>query len=201
MIRKTLKLTCAVFSVSLCLASCTGRGNRNVQGGTEFTESRHEETSYDIGFETEIPSPTNTAEISDTLPHGVEAIAKASLTEDEIDLIARLVAAEAGNRPYMTKVCLAALILNRIESNLFPSTAVGVIFENGEFESVSAGLVTENGEGEDTSSVRYYSAKKAVLKAADGYDPTNGAVYFSSSDEVLPSANTTYKCGGVIFSK
>lgn len=55
---------------------------------------------------------------------------------EELNLIARLVAAEAKEEPYDGKVAVAAVVLNRTRHPDFPSTIPGVIFEPWAFESV-----------------------------------------------------------------
>lgn len=89
---------------------------------------------------------------------------------DEVNLLARLVAAEAGNEPYAGQVAVAAVILNRLRSPQFPKTISGVIYEPGAFESVSNGLIWHV---TDLS-----TARQAVYDALNGWDPTFGALFF-----------------------
>src|SRR5690625_4140818 len=60
---------------------------------------------------------------------------------DEVDLLARVVAAEAEGEPYAGMVGVAAVILNRVRSPEFPNTLAGVIYQPLAFESVGNGLV------------------------------------------------------------
>lgn len=60
----------------------------------------------------------------------------------EMELISQLVEAEAGNQPFEGKVKVAEVVLNRMESPLFPDTAEEVIFQKGQFS------VTTNGAWE-----------------------------------------------------
>ncbi|PTQ54323.1 MAG: Spore cortex-lytic enzyme, lytic transglycosylase SleB [Hydrogenibacillus schlegelii] len=93
-----------------------------------------------------------------------------TFTAREIDLMARMVAAEAGGEPFAGQVAVAAVILNRVRHPAFPSTVAGVLFEPRAFESVANGYffrVTPTA-----------SAYRAVYAALRGDDPTHGALYF-----------------------
>lgn len=57
----------------------------------------------------------------------------APLTATEADLIARTVEAEAGNQDFEGKRLVAAVILNRVESEDFPNTVEGVLAQEGQF--------------------------------------------------------------------
>lgn len=90
-------------------------------------------------------------------------------SQNDIKLMANAVYGEARGEPYIGQVAVAAVILNRIESPLFPDTPAGVIFEPGAFTAVADGQIwlTPN-----------ETAKKAVLDAINGWDPTGGALYY-----------------------
>ena len=47
----------------------------------------------------------------------------------EVDLMARLVNAEAGGEPHAGKVAVAKVVLNRANANGFPNTITDVIYE------------------------------------------------------------------------
>ena len=76
---------------------------------------------------------------------------------------------EARGEPYEGQVAVAAVILNRIDSPSFPNTISGVIFEPGAFTCVSDGQIWL--APNDT-------AKKAVLDAINGWDPSGNALYY-----------------------
>lgn len=89
---------------------------------------------------------------------------------DEINLLARLVAAEAGNEPYAGQVAVAAVVLNRVEHPSFPNTLAGVIFQPMAFESVSSGWIWR--------APGFTTARLAAIDALNGWDPTYGSLYF-----------------------
>lgn len=87
-----------------------------------------------------------------------------------VELLARLVAAEAQGEPYAGQVAVAAVVLNRVRDPRFPNSLSGVIFQPAAFESVSNGLIWRR-----TPSATAYRAARDAL---NGYDPTYGSVFF-----------------------
>lgn len=90
-------------------------------------------------------------------------------SQNDIQLMANAVYGEARGEPYTGQVAVAAVILNRIDSAAFPNTVSGVIFEPRAFTAVADGQIwlTPN-----------ESAKKAVLDAINGWDPSGNALYY-----------------------
>ncbi|MBP5305187.1 MAG: cell wall hydrolase [Lachnospiraceae bacterium] len=50
-------------------------------------------------------------------------------TSKDVKLLACLILAEAGNQPYKGKLAVANVVLNRVDSNLFPNTLKEVIYQ------------------------------------------------------------------------
>lgn len=94
-------------------------------------------------------------------------------SQNDIQLMANAVYGEARGEPYTGQVAVAAVILNRVESASFPNTVSGVIFEPRAFTAVADGQIwlTPN-----------ETARKAVLDAINGWDPTNNALYYFNPD-------------------
>ncbi|KYD09865.1 spore cortex-lytic enzyme [Saccharococcus caldoxylosilyticus] len=90
-------------------------------------------------------------------------------SQNDIQLMANAVHGEARGEPYIGKVAVAAVILNRLEHPSFPDTVAGVIFQPGAFTAVADGQIWLTPD--ETS-------KKAVLDAINGWDPTDGAIYY-----------------------
>ncbi|MEQ6376211.1 spore cortex-lytic enzyme [Bacillaceae bacterium S4-13-58] len=90
-------------------------------------------------------------------------------SQNDINIMAQAVHGEARGEPYIGKVAVAAVILNRVESPTFPNTVSGVIFEPRAFTAVADGQIwlTPNEE-----------SKKAVLDAINGWDPSGNALYY-----------------------
>ena len=84
-------------------------------------------------------------------------------------LLARLIYGESRGEPYKGQVAVGAVVLNRVESSQFPNSISGVIYQSGAFSVVSDGQI--NLTPDDT-------ALKAARDAINGWDPTNGCLYY-----------------------
>jgi N-acetylmuramoyl-L-alanine amidase len=91
------------------------------------------------------------------------------VSSQEINLMANAVHGESRGEPYIGQVAVAAVILNRLNSGSFPNTISGVIFQPGAFTAVDDGQIwlTPN-----------ETAKKAVRDAINGWDPSEGCIYY-----------------------
>ena len=93
-------------------------------------------------------------------------------------MLARLIHAEAEAEPYIGKVAVGAVVLNRIESPLFPNTLAGVLYQPHAFETVTNGRIYNNPSNE---------AIRAARDAVNGWDPSGGALYFFNPAKVASS--------------
>ena len=98
-----------------------------------------------------------------------------NVRKNDVDLLARLVNAEAGAESFKGKVAVASVILNRSEDKRFPKTIAGNIFQPHQFESVSNGLIWQEPTRDS------YKATEVAIK---GWDPTYGAKYFFNPDKL-----------------
>ena len=90
-------------------------------------------------------------------------------TEANVNLLARIISAEARGEPYAGQVAVGAVILNRIEHPSFPDTLAGVIYQDGAFTAIVDGQFNE-----PVSSSAYDAARDAL----NGWDPTGGCIYY-----------------------
>jgi N-acetylmuramoyl-L-alanine amidase len=97
--------------------------------------------------------------------------AASSGSSSDIQLLARAINGEARGEPYEGQVAIGAVILNRVKDSRFPNTIAGVIYQSGAFTAVSDGQINQAMEDEAT-------VMKAARDAMNGWDPTNGAVYY-----------------------
>ncbi len=119
-------------------------------------------------------------------------------TEAELDLLARLVRAEAESEPYSAKVAVAAVIVNRVRSDLFPNTITSVIYEvssNGyyQFTPVENGWINNPATKTDIN---------AALEALNGSDPSNGALFYfddSATNKWLWSKPLKARIGRMVY--
>jgi LysM repeat protein len=108
---------------------------------------------------------------------GVNRNATGYVNSSEFDTLARIITAEADNQSHEAKVAVGAVILNRVESPLFPDTIKGVVYQvdaggRYQFEPVLNGWINRPPS---------QSAINAAREALSGADPTNGALFFWES--------------------
>lgn len=89
----------------------------------------------------------------------------------DIQLLARAINGEARGESYEGQVAVGAVILNRVKHSDFPNTIAGVIYQPGAFTAVSDGQINHP---IDENSTVY----KAARDAMNGWDPTNGCIYY-----------------------
>lgn len=97
-------------------------------------------------------------------------LAQGNGTSDE-QLLARAINGEARGEPYEGQVAVGAVILNRSRDPKFPNTIAGVIYQPGAFTAVSDGQINVPIDASST-------VVKAARDALNGWDPTNGCLYY-----------------------
>ena len=100
---------------------------------------------------------------------------------NELDLLARLITAEAQGEPYETKVAVGAVVMNRVESGSWPNTIKEVIYQNingyYQFTPVVNGWINKPAES---------GSIEAAKAALSGADPTNGAQFYYDDTTTNP---------------
>ena len=92
-----------------------------------------------------------------------------STNSNDLNLLARVVYAEARGEPYEGQVAVAAVTLNRVKSSSFPNTLAGVVYQSGAYDAVTDGQINLTPNS---------TAKKAAQDAMNGWDPSYGALYY-----------------------
>ena len=112
----------------------------------------------------------------------------------DINLLAKLIYAEARGEPYQGQVAVGAVVLNRIKSSSFPNTMSGVIYQKYAFTCVSDGQINLTPNA---------TAKKAANDALNGWDPSYGALYYYNpkiaTSSWIFSRKTTVVIGQHVF--
>ncbi len=90
---------------------------------------------------------------------------------NEVQLLARCVNGEARGEPYVGQVAVAAVILNRVKHPSFPNTISGVIYQPRAFTATVDGQIHVPISSDST-------VYRACQDAMNGWDPSNGAVYY-----------------------
>ena len=88
---------------------------------------------------------------------------------DDIHLLAKLIHGEARGEPYIGKVAVAAVVINRINSQIFPNTLKEVVYQPRAFTCVDDGQINLTPDLDS-----YRAAFDAIL----GNDPTGGCVFY-----------------------
>ncbi len=121
-----------------------------------------------------LSSSENKETLSETKPESktIKMEKGFKLSAEEIDLLARLVHAEAGGEPFQGKVGVAATVLNRVRDAYYPDTIREVIYQQDhgfQYCTVRNGRINQPADN---------ISFQAVKKAVDGQDPTGGALSF-----------------------
>lgn len=90
-------------------------------------------------------------------------------TSSDVQLLAKVISAEARGESYEGQVAVGAVILNRVKHPSFPDSISGVIYQKGAFSCVN--------DSNWYASVAD-SAKRAATDALNGWDPSGGAIYY-----------------------
>lgn len=117
-------------------------------------------------------------------------------SSSDINLLAKLIAAEARGESYRGQVAVGAVVLNRVEHASFPDTIAGVIYQRGAFSCVN-------------DSNWYVSPDSDSIKAArdciNGWDPSGGAIYYynpaKTSNSFMHSRPVITTIGNHVFCK
>lgn len=106
---------------------------------------------------------------------GEKAYAQTARSSGDVQLLARAVNGEARGEPYEGQVAVAAVILNRVKHSSFPNSISGVIYQPGAFTAVADGQINVPIDPNST-------VFKACQDAMNGWDPTNGCIYYFNPD-------------------
>lgn len=120
-----------------------------------------------------------------------------SYTQAELDLLARLVTSEAESEPYAAQVGVAAVVVNRVKSDLFPDTISSVIYQKSDgfyqFTPVENGWINKPATQQ---------SRNAALEALNGSDPSNSALYYfddSATNKWLWSKPLKARIGHMVY--
>lgn len=109
---------------------------------------------------------------------------------DEETLLAALIQCEAGGCGVECMTAVAAVVINRVHSGLYPNTIYGVIYQRGQFGPASSGRLEQRLANGVSS-----SARQAAQAALAGSDPTGGAKSF----KLASSGHAGVVIGPIVF--
>lgn len=109
----------------------------------------------------------------------------------ELEMLAQLVEAEAGNQDFEGKCLVVDCVLNRVESPEFPDTISEVIFQDGQFS------VIKNGAFDKAAWNMKESDYAAVMVETQLH--TNKEVLYFNNCKSVSGTGTPFKVGGHWF--
>lgn len=96
------------------------------------------------------------------------------ITEEDLYLLANIIYCEAGCEPYIGKVAVGNVVMNRVKSNRQPNTIQGVVYAKGQFSPVKNGSL----ERALRRSSADESCYQAALEALSGAKPVGDKLFF-----------------------
>lgn len=146
-------------------------------GGTPLQDQVKSSNGGGTNGSSSSPSVSSPNSSSSSSSYNVQAL-PSGYSASDIQLMANAVYGESRGEPFVGQVAVAAVILHRVESPKFPDSVSGVIFQPGAFTAVQDGQIwlTPNA-----------TARKAVLDAINGWDPSQGALYYFNPDTATSS--------------
>jgi len=152
----------------------------------------------DNNLETSLITPYQILTISPLEKAGSIGISRGDVSRKDLMLLAKAIYAEARGESFEGQVAIGAVILNRMRDPHFPDSISEVVFQRNhnlcQFSPVADGTI--NLCPDET-------AIKAATKALEGYDPTNGALFFYNpriaSDQWIRTLPVLTKIGSHVF--
>lgn len=95
-------------------------------------------------------------------------------TNADVELLGKVISAEARGESYEGQVAVGAVILNRVAHPSFPDTLSGVVYQKGAFSCVN-----DSNWYEPISE----TSKRAARDALNGWDPSGGAIYYFNASK------------------
>ena len=111
----------------------------------------------------------------------------------EMEMVAQLVQAEAGNQDLRGKQLVADVVYNRVEDPRFPNTVEEVIFQMGQFAVTQNGEFMKAGWEMDRDS---FKASETEYYRRNRQD--QNVLYFNTDPE---NGTMAYQCGAHWFSR
>jgi len=125
------------------------------------------------------------------------APSSASYSSEDLDLLSRLIMAEAQGEPYNAKVAVGAVVMNRVSSGLFTDSVKGVIYQNingyYQFTPVANGWINKPANSDSIN---------AAKDALNGVHPTKGALWYyddSTTNQFMLAKKVAIKISNMVF--
>lgn len=146
-------------------------------GAEETAAETHTTTFADMPEEEKMELP-GYEEATEAVVETEEAEEAMVLSESDYNTLLRIVQAESGGCDITGKILVANVILNRVDSNEFPDSIHGVVYQKSQFSPVIDGSINRCKVSDET--------REAVERALNGEDPSEGALYFMNRSKSAP---------------
>lgn len=113
----------------------------------------------------QIPTDASQGSVTDPVP----TTPQFQISDADLELLAKVIYAEARGEDFTGQVAVGAVVLNRLRATGFPKTIADVIYQPWAFTCVNDGQF---------SLVPDDNAREAARQAVAGLDPTGGALYY-----------------------
>jgi len=119
----------------------------------------------------------------------------------ELETLAKAVYSEARGESYTGQVAVAAVILNRVDSSLFPDTIDGVVYQKVDGSYAFSAVL--DGQIHLTPDQEAYDAARDAL---NGWDPSEGALYYynpqtATADWIFNNTEKIKRIGEHVFAR
>ena len=161
-------------------------------------------SSNTIGSNTSSSNTTGTNTSSNTTGSNTSSSdtnqkAVINITENEVNLLARLITAETTGQPYDAMVAVGAVVVNRVQSSDWPNSVSSVI--NQVIDGYYQFTPVKNGYIKNAPSD---IAVKAAWAALYGSDPSNDAIFYfddSTTNQWMWSRPIAARIGAMVYVK
>lgn len=142
-----------------------------------------------------LPPPIETMAVAENEP--VEIKVEPTYTEEELDLLSRLIFAEVGCEwiPDDIQLYVGSVVLNRVESDLFPDNIYDVIYAKGQYSPTWSGAINNTPDERTIANAKRLLEDGSLLPANVVFQANfkqGDGVYHEYYDE--PLGTTTYFC-------
>ena len=108
--------------------------------------------------------------------------------QEDLFWLSRVIHAESGNQSLKGKMAVGNVVMNRVESHIFPNSIVGVLSQRNQFTTWRGGKLANRTPNEGS-----VIAAKLVLEGAV-VEESEGALFFDSLKSSWASRTKTYVC-------
>ena len=124
--------------------------------------------------------------------------AKPSYTKEELRLLSALIFCEAGSEPYAGKVAVGIVVMNRMESRLFPGSLKDVIYQKYQFGPARNGSLSKALAAYDAGKFTATNHKESIEAAKAALEGAKSVTY---NGKAIDMKSTLYFSGRVSGAK